>query len=497
MRLKIQQIANVSLIILLLTGSVFASNGTQIGTVGARSTSMGSAFRGLADDWSAMFFNPAGLTQLEGWTIGFSGGLIAPRGNYEPAPYSVFPFSGLSTGVVDAEPNNFFVPSIGIFKQLNEKTVVGLGVYAPFGLGTEWDLVSLPADYGNVAGISKENEHFSDHQVISIQPTVAYQVSDKLSVGVGFCYMWGKMDLDQLALAYNPALQSWTNLTVGLASMGVALEPLTADQYRLAVETNLSGTGSAYGVNAGFLCKIAEKLNLGASVRYSTALALSGTFKKTYLFHGDAEKLATLNAIPAATLGGEATKQSLMAVFSGQSSSVEEDGDADLPLPMTVGAGLSYKALEKLTLTVDASWTNWASWDVISMELESGEEVTIKKDWVNTVEIGAGAEYLAMDNGTQQVFVRGGFYTVDTPSPDETMSPTILDPSRRSVITAGLGLNVGKWSFDLSGEYVLFGEKDIPASEYVYDASTGIADNYAGIYNFKAYVVTLGASVSL
>ena len=73
----------VILSISIMTSAV-ASNGSQIGTVGARSTAMGSCFRGLADDWSAVFFNPAGLTQLGKITIGGSLGIIMPGGDYPP-----------------------------------------------------------------------------------------------------------------------------------------------------------------------------------------------------------------------------------------------------------------------------------------------------------------------------------------------------------------------------------------------------------------------------
>ena len=508
MRLKLWKVATLCFILLLGTYSVFASNGTQIGTVGARSTSMGSAFRGLADDWSAVFFNPAGLTQLEGLTIGLSGAVIAPRGDYNAYAYpaQMVPFSGIKTGAaVEAEPNNFFVPALSIFKKLNDKMSVGLGVYAPFGLGTEWDLVELPADYGNATGISKKNENYSDHQVINIQPTFAYQLSDKLSIGIGACYTWGKMDLDMVKIAFNPAAASWDMITQGFAAAGLALEPLTMDQYRLVVENNLSGTGSAYGVNIGALYNVTEKLSIGVSARYSTDLALSGDFKQTYIMHGDQEKLATLSMVPGESYpGGEATKTSLLGVFSGQNVTMyDDDVDADLPLPMTVGIGLGYKASDKLTLSADVSMTNWASWDIITLEQNGGITTEMKEDWKNTIEAGAGVEYLAMNSEAKQVFVRGGFYTVASPVPDETMSPTILDPSRRYVITGGLGLTMGKVALNLAAEYVLFGETDI--KDYVFDYNplntenpgTGVAENYAGIYNFKALVITLGASISL
>jgi len=494
-------------IVVILATTAFASNGTQIGTVGARSTSMGSCFRGLADDWSAVFFNPAGLTQLGKWTIGGSTGLIIPRGSYTADPYPVYPFSGMYTTQVDATPKNFYVPSIGVFYKPSEKLVVGVGVYAPFGLGTEWDLLTLPLSYGNATGISKQNETYSDHQVIDVQPTVAFKLSEKISVGLGVSYVWGKMTIDQVVLAWNPVLgevapdvSRWKALQLAVASMGGTLPDLTADQDRIAVENNLSGDGSAYGFNFGLHFKLSEKLSVGFSGRYWTDLKLSGTNKKTMIMHGDATKAAVIQGIPANYLAdqsdptGEVNKAQLLALFSGQNIPDEYDAKANLPLPMTLGGGIAFKPCPKLTLTADFSWTNWAKWDKIAITGENHDTINMEENWKNTLEIGGGFEFLAAERESSQFFVRGGFYTVDTPAPDETMSPTILDPNRRYVITGGLGLNLGKISFNLAYEHVLFKDKDV--KEYVFDPTTGAAENYAGLYKFHASVITFGTSIS-
>jgi hypothetical protein len=109
--------------------------------------------------------------------------------------------------------------------------------------------------------------------------------------------------------------------------------------------------------------------------------------------------------------------------------------------------------------------------------------------------MGAGFEWMVMENENTQLFWRGGFYTVDSPAPNETMSPTILDPIRRYVFTSGLGLNFGKVAINLAYEYIHFTDKDVP--EYEFDTETGVADNYAGNYQFKAHVITLGTSIGL
>jgi len=497
---KIISTVLVFTLIFILYSPVSASNGTQIGTVGARSTAMGSCFRGLADDWSAVFFNPAGLTQLNGkWTIGVSNGIIMPRASYTAKEYpaAMFPFSGMKTDQVDATPENFFVPSLGIYYKKSEKITFGLGIYAPFGLGSEWDLIDLPASYGNSTGISKDKESYSDHMVINIQPTIAMKLTDKLSVGVGLNYIWGKMDLDMVKLAFNPALQYWGPLTQGLAGYGITLPSLTSNQYRLVIENNLSGSGSAYGINLGVHYQASDKLSFGASLRYNTDLKLSGDNKQIMIMHGDETKYGVLSLVPDSAFispadpVGTTTKQSLMVLFSGMNISEKTDVTANLPLPITAGAGIAYKATDKLTLVADASWTQWSAWDVIEVEVEDGDNIELRQDWKNTIEIGGGVEY----QFSPQFALRGGFYTVDSPVPDETMSPTIPDPNRRSVITGGFGYNIGKFSLNLAGEYVIFADKTVDS--YEFDTTTGVAENYAGKYVFNAFVITTGVQINL
>ncbi|MBN1780460.1 outer membrane protein transport protein [bacterium] len=506
----------VFVMVFVLAAGLYASNGTQIGTIGGRSTAMGSAFRGLADDWSAVFFNPAGLTQLGGkFTLGASLGTIMPRGSYKAANYSIYPHPALNTDEVDATDQNFLVPALGVFYKPTEKLVFGLGVYAPFGLGTEWDLMAVPYDYSKPIGplnpdrLTKENEHYSDHQVITIQPTLAYQISDKLSLGLGASYIMGRMDIDQVVMAMNPlnavvapGMTQWQAVQYQLMmAAGLALPNLTSDQNRLPVENSLSGDGSAIGVNIGLLYKPTDKLSVGLSLRYCTDLALSGSIKQAFILPLDTTQLAILGMIPAAAFASEAdptgeyTKQNLMGPFSGMRQDAEWDVDADLPLPMTAGLGLAYKATPSLTLTADASWTNWASWDEIIVKSKDAnqDDLAMKQEWKNTVEIGVGAEFMV----TPCMSVLGGLYTVDTPSPESTISPTILDPARRWVLTGGLGYKKGKIGVNLTGEWVMFPEKELISNDYEYDPDTGAPENYAGIYNFKAYVITLATQIEL
>jgi long-chain fatty acid transport protein len=505
---RILSILSALILILAIVSAAVASNGTQIGTVGAKSTAMGSAFRGLSDDWSAGFFNPAGITQFGKWNIGVSAGLIMPRGSYQAHPYPKYQSEALVTDKVDASAQNFIVPALGIFYKATEKLSVGLSVYAPFGLGTEWDLYKVPAGFGVPGAISKEKESFSDHQVIDIQPTAAFKFSEKLSVGLGVSYITGKMTIDQVLLPLNPLLANLGAINAGLATIS-AMDPRvpsslswSSDFNRLIAEMNLDGSGTAYGANLGFLFKPMEKLSIGVSGRYCTDLKLKGDMKTkvTLPFNAANYQALTTAAADVATLdpASSALLTKAAGAFSGQPyvNQTVKDIEADLPLPWTIGAGIAFKPSCCWTITADASMTNWKAWDKVEIMKDGAAINELELLWKNTLEIGAGVEFLAMQMESKKLFLRLGGYTVDSPVPNTTMTPTLLDPARRYVATAGIGCSMGKVSIDFAFEHVFFGDKDIPASEYNIGAE-GYPLNYAGIYKFNANVFTLATTISL
>jgi long-chain fatty acid transport protein len=501
---RLTQIVLALVLVVAFSAVIFASNGTQIGTVGAKSTAMGSAFRGLADDWSAAYFNPAGITQFGKWEIGGSLGLIMPRGSYTAYSYPIYPSPALITDKVDATDRNFLVPAFGAFYKATEKISVGLSVFAPFGLGTEWDIFQVPAGFGNANAISKDKESYSDHQVIDIHPTVAYKLSEKLSVGLGFSYIWGKMTLDEVMLPLNPLAVPATWDQIKLVPMmlgGTAPWTWNPDQNRVIAEMNLEGKGYAYGGNLGILFKASDKFSIGLSGRYSTDLKLKGDMTQTIAYPGDPVKAQTLAAAAAALAASDPAKsaqlQAAAGAFSGATvPHVYNDIEADLPLPWTIGGGIAFKPSCCWTITADASYTNWKAWDKIELVQNGVKFNEFGLDWKNTLEIGAGVEFLALKTDCKKLFVRLGGYTVDSPVPNTTMNPTLLDPARRYMLTGGLGLAMGKVTVDLAYEHAIFAAKDIPASEYGWSAQ-GYALNYAGVYKFSANVITLGLGLAL
>ena len=72
----------------VLTTGLFA-NGLNLNGFGARATAMGGAYVSLANDVTAVFWNPAGLTQLKKGTFGLAGDLLMPKSTFGFGPFSM------------------------------------------------------------------------------------------------------------------------------------------------------------------------------------------------------------------------------------------------------------------------------------------------------------------------------------------------------------------------------------------------------------------------
>ncbi|MFM1558206.1 MAG: OmpP1/FadL family transporter, partial [Roseibacillus sp.] len=126
----------------------------------------GNAFVATADNPSAIYYNPAGITQLEGHQL--SAGLYFITTNVEFES-----LAGVSAGTdktFQAVPQIHYVYSPG-----GSKWSFGLGVYAPYGLGI---------DYGKNTPFNTVAES-GKLLYASINPVAAYQFTDTLSLAVG------------------------------------------------------------------------------------------------------------------------------------------------------------------------------------------------------------------------------------------------------------------------------------------------------------------------
>ncbi len=147
---------------------------------------------------SAVAYNPAGMTKLEGIDAQAGVTFIAPSAHVEMkgAAYMA-PSAGDETSV-DTKARVFTVPHMFVTGQITDDLWVGFGEFTRFGLGTHYD--------HSWAG--RANMYKANMETFSFQPSVAYKVNEDLSLGLGVEFLYGRMDLrrDMTALVGGGAL---------------------------------------------------------------------------------------------------------------------------------------------------------------------------------------------------------------------------------------------------------------------------------------------------
>jgi long-chain fatty acid transport protein len=163
---------------------------------------MGNAYAGaaaVAEDASTIFFNPAGMTYIDGTQAVGALHLIKP--NAEFSDKGSVGALGIPASVVpkgDEGPNAgdlAFVPNFYFMTELTPAIKFGIGVNAPFGLKTEYD--------DNWVGRFQANK--SEVKTININPSLAFKVNEQLSLGVGLSAMYAEATLtSQVNRVVNP-----------------------------------------------------------------------------------------------------------------------------------------------------------------------------------------------------------------------------------------------------------------------------------------------------
>ncbi|MGA2853654.1 MAG: outer membrane protein transport protein, partial [Verrucomicrobiota bacterium] len=211
-----------------------SANGFGLPDQDAFATARGEAFVATADNPAAIYYNPAGITQLKGNNL--RGGVygIDLDSSYSP-PNSGQTFH--SSKKLAAVPQLFYT-----YTAKDAPLSAGLGVYAPFGGNMNWPQGLDDADFRQ-AGISGSLKY------ITINPVIAIKLLPGLSVGGGAMVNYGKI------------------------SMLLGPEPWASRRVNFF---RFTGYGWSAGYNAGILWQPHPKISLGTTFRSSARLNFQG-----------------------------------------------------------------------------------------------------------------------------------------------------------------------------------------------------------------------------
>ena len=229
---------HVNLLVAAVLGGVpltLVANGLRLASQDGFASARGEAFVATADNPSAVYYNPAGITQLEGNNLraGIYGIYLDP--SYRPPPSAPN-----RSHTYPIENNYAAVPQL-FYTHTPEDIPLsfGLGVYAPFGGNLSW-----PQDTG-FRTVATDGAL----QYIQFNPVLALKLSPWLSLGCGVTVDYGKIELEQ-----------------GL----LRTESPFANFFRF------KGDGWSAGYNLGLLWGLHEKVSIGAAFRSSTSITMDG-----------------------------------------------------------------------------------------------------------------------------------------------------------------------------------------------------------------------------
>jgi len=220
--------------------------------------SRGNAFTATADNPSAIFYNPAGITQLPGGNVQFGLYGVTFDSNVKP----------VGGGNFDTPNKLQSVPQFYATYVIPEtRFSLGVGVYSPFGLGTEYP-DNTP--FRSLATYAKLI-------YITFNPVVAYKVTNTFSVAAGPTINYANADFRRGIL-------------------------VPGDEFRFG------GDGYACGFALGAMWQPAQQHSFGLTYRSATKMDLYGnvdiTSQTQFLFPSSRERATAHIDFPQQIIGG-------------------------------------------------------------------------------------------------------------------------------------------------------------------------------------------------
>jgi long-chain fatty acid transport protein len=395
----------------LLVAPVSAqASGFAIESQGARAMGFAGAYVAQASDPSAIFYNAAGIAFLKGKQLYVSGALAGLSTDFTGAGPNP------PAGTLESTSNGLSIlPSFYYSQQVKDSVVVGIGVTKPFATKASW---TNPDEFtGRFICVECSLSSWS------INPTVAFRLADRFSIGGGLDVRFSKFDLSRRLIADpNPF-------------------PVPTDVAQL---TLASDTKTALGFNAGILAMPSENFSVGLSYRHKVTV--------DHAAQADFVQILT---------GNTALDQAVAIALPGSQPATVS---YTYPGSFAVGAALRRGYW---TIEADFQWMLWSKFDQVAIAYTNAPtfSTTLPLDWKDTWRGAIGAEYLIKDDWE----ARFGYGYDHSPAPTDTISPFIHDADRH---TFGLG---GSWKYeklriDFDLRYVLWrNSSTLGISRYGYD----------------------------
>jgi len=347
---------------------------------GAAAAGQGNAFAAQADDASAIHFNPAGLTQVDGVQSIVGSNLMGGSIKYK-SPAGLDTRGDLGGSITSPPPSHFYLSAnLGALGASTFAPVtLGIGLTSPFGSNTRYP-VDGPFNTAVTSAMLP---------LIDIKPTIAYKVNDNLSLGVSadiytFSSFLGEGHVEQRQVG-----AGLFNIPPGAS-----------------VELNGKGTGA------------------GATV----------SLLYTPLRNGDGKPIASIGLV---------YRTQAVVPLSGSlllNGAKVADASANLVLPQIYTGAIAVWPVRtserEWKLELDVEYVGWKSNRDLDVHLSSGEVIPQSQQWKTVPVVAIGTEYKWLNPAWLphwDVALRSGYTRTEDPVPDTTFNPGTISLSSNTL----------------------------------------------------------------
>ena len=386
--------------LIILQGPLPAyGSGFGIFTQGASALGQADAVVAHSNGPSAIFFNPALMNQLPGTQVETGTTLLIPSRDFK---------SSTTGETASTEDSVYFPSSFYISHTFNDKVSAGLGIFNPFGLGTEWN--------GNWEGRYIATK--STIETYNFNPVVSYRITPELSFAAG---------LDVILL--DATLENRVPLNLG----PFGTYPDANQKFK--------GDGTGVGYNLGVAYNAGHGISLGVSYRSEVDIDVDGDVN------------FTIPATPAPIDG-------ILA-----SAMPNTGGKTTITLPRQLLAGVAYQANDRLTVETGFRWEDWRSFKELKVDLNqpvNGQtSSTYPRNWHDTFAVNVGGKYRLNDTFT----LLAGYLYGWNPVPDSTFEPAIPDANTH-LFCVGTDMTFSTVTLSVSYAYQLQEERIKSTNDY-------------------------------
>lgn len=421
-----------------LSAMSMMAEGYQINTLSAKQLGMGHTGTALKLGSESMIFNPAALG-FSNRTLDISGSVTGIKAiataDYNGGKYQTK--NGISTPM-----------AINASFRIYDNFQAGISFYTPYGSAIDWTKDWPGAELNQKVNL----------KVFTVQPTFAWRITPKLSVGAGLMISCGNVNLDK-------ALVSGRSFDALMGAMGV---PSNLGE-SAAASVNLKGTSDvALGANVGIMYDINSKWTVGADFRTRMQMKVP----------------AGIAQVDYATETARKVLEQKVGLIN------EANFSAAMPCPYVLNVGASFKPDERLTLAADVQLTGWKTYRTLNIEFPDNIKdfsQHITKDYRNAMAYKIGAQYALTD----RFDLRAGLMIDTTPvnknyyNP-ETPGMTKIEP------TVGFSFRpIERLSIDFSFMYIAGTGEDDAKCTYM-DLLTRQPVTFEADYHVHAFAPAIG-----